>query len=144
MAEGKRDSLENVVFDPILLGIYMIERKHVLPAVFGLPENWAVKDIIYDVEKLQTFSEKVANYILDEETNADTLCEYVSDIKINIADKYLKLDGHDLEKLIFSKFEELRHLKHPQLKTEIVKYSVQKYPQFIPIEFLELFDNLQH
>lgn len=145
----KRYSLENLIFDPLLLAVYLIRESHLDPQQVGFDS-----DITYvklgdlqspGYEKLALYvTDKIAE-IYDSRDEEDAVeVSYVGGHAIPIPRWYLQMNGHDLEGTIKQAFPRLNRFRSENdLKSEIIKKVATDFPQLMPFDFVELFNSIQ-
>jgi ABC-type branched-subunit amino acid transport system ATPase component len=121
-AEGERYSLENIILDPLLVGIYLIRESFLNPEAIGL---------------------KSRSYVAIGNTQPQV--SYVGGLELVAPVWYLQMDGHVLERAIKAAFPPLNRVKNEhELKHNVVKKVIRDFPQFVPLSLLQLFEALQH
>jgi ABC-type cobalamin/Fe3+-siderophores transport system ATPase subunit len=146
---GKRYSLENYIFDPVILAAFLVRETFISRASIGLNRDERYTDISkFDDAKLQA----AADFILDElrgrfENPTDTdlqEVEYVGGRKINLPPWFLRTEGHHLEDVIKEIFLPLkRYDGEIKLKREVVNKVLEDMPELIPKDIFTLFEDLQ-
>ncbi|MDP2022475.1 MAG: ATP-binding protein, partial [Hydrogenophaga sp.] len=69
---------------------------------------------------------------------------YVGGRSISIPRWYLEMNGHELENALKSAFPPLKRFRNENdLKSDLIKKVATDYPDFIPVDFFELFNSIQ-
>jgi len=153
IGEGKRYSIENYIFDPILLAAFLLREKIINRADIGLSESENYTDFDkFDNTKLQNIANFITNTIgskmsckLDPTTEES---KYISGSKVNLPRWYLRIQGHELEKNIKQAFPQINKFnkenKEEALKLEVINKVIDDLPNLIPEEFYLLFSEIQN
>jgi ABC-type Mn2+/Zn2+ transport system ATPase subunit len=146
---NQRYSIENYIFDPILLAAFLLREKIKTREYFGLEESENYFDFPkFTKNKLQKIVDKIISDInsQDEQQSNNTLniVHYNNgQISLEIPLWYLHHQGHDLENKIKKSYQELNKYKNSEsLKSEIVKKVIDDLPEFISMDFINLFQSL--
>jgi len=150
LGENKRYSIENYIFDPLLVSALLIREKISTRTGLGLEENENYTDFKnFSNEKLQKIADNFFEKIKVEfgsQSNTDKIkINYVSGKEIEVFDWYLKYHGHELEdklKIIFQEFQ--KYQKKNEFKEEVLTKIVDDIPELIPRDILDLFKSIQH
>lgn len=148
-ASGTRYSLENLIIDPLLLGIYLIRETHLRPEVCGLDSNLSYIRLA-NLNKIDC--EKLASYVIKEVSNKLDINEdgitstitYVGGLQISISNWILEMNGHALEESVKNTFHPLKRFRNENdLKSDIIRKVMTDFPQYVPYEFIDLFSSIQ-
>jgi AAA15 family ATPase/GTPase len=150
LGKGNRYSIENYIFDPLLLTAFLLREKWIERSVVGINDNETyIHFPTFDNTRLQL----VANFILDKvrayappqaEGNKQQ-CEYISGQIINLPEWFLQIQGHHLEDTLKEIFPELKRFRQEgQLKREILLKVVDDIPQLLSKDFISLFQTIQN
>jgi hypothetical protein len=148
LGAGKRYTIENYIFDPIMLAAFLIRERMIPRGDLGISHHNEL-DKLPD-ERLQ----EIANYILDrlcpidlrEQDQALEEVEYINGKKISIPVWFLKMNGHRLVGQVINTFEALKRYSNQnevKLKQEIIDKAIDELPGFIPVEILALLKEIQ-
>jgi hypothetical protein len=152
LGDGKRYSIENFIFDPILVSALLLREKICTKEQFGLNEEESYLDIKnFNQDKLQSIVDIfISMVIMHKNTDDDTLIpiQLVNRLVVNIPNWYLQFYGHDLEnKVILNTFQALSSIKKGKeelLKIAIIDYIIDDLPTLISIDFVDAFQYIQH
>ncbi|SHI54971.1 ATP-binding protein [Pollutimonas bauzanensis] len=149
IAKGRRYSLENLILDPFLLALYLLRESLISPEKIGLSSR-----ISYPMlgELSLPDRQKLAKYVVDElreNANIPTsrdfiMATYLDGSKLHHEDWYFNINGHDLEELAKLTFKPLNRFRgENDLKHDLIRKIMRDFPQFVPVEFYEVFRSLQ-
>ncbi|MBD1935724.1 AAA family ATPase [Microcoleus sp. FACHB-68] len=151
LGKENRYSIENYIFDPLILTAFLLREKWIKRSEVGLSENETYIHVAhFDNSRLQL----VADFIVDKvrttyappqtEEEKQT-CEYISGQSINLPVWFLQINGHQLENTIKETFPELKRFqKEDKLKREILLKVVDDIPQLLSKDFISLFSAIQN
>lgn len=150
LGKGNRYSIENYIFDPLLVAALLLREKIILKEVLNLLPNESYIDLKkFDGARLQFISDyivsKVSRLLNPTETNL-SLVRLLNGIEINIPIWYLHLQGHFLEEQIIKLYPQLNGLKKNKeeaLKIEILNKVVDDLTEILSIDILEVLQNVQ-
>lgn len=148
LGEGRRYSIENFIFDPIVFYTFMLRELFISSTknseyylgyrhleISSLPEK-----------ELQKISAIIVDLCLDfQKSNSDlspVTLEYVNGKSISVPKWFLEIQGHELEEHLISKFNELKRYQK-KLKLEVMNKVFGDSVGFISVDFLNIFYNLQ-
>lgn len=150
LGEGKRYSIENYLFDPILVAGLLLREKYINREDLGLTNNETYIDFKkLSKEQLQAIANfviiKVKSIVKPMET---VLSEVVllNEVEVQIPTWYLNHHGHTLEIALLKAFPELNELKKGKevaLKIEIINKVIDDIPELISKDMLEILLNVQ-
>ena len=146
LGAGIRHSIENYLFDPILLGALLLREKAVTlattPPLLQDRENYFhLRD--FDNSRLQKVADAVA--VALGFPLADLMpINYANGRTVQVPQAYLHLRGHDLESKIKTTFFELKRFhQEPKLKEEILHKILEDMPELLPSDFIEMLASIQ-
>ena len=149
LGQNQRYSIENYIFDPIILAAFLLREKIKDRAYFGLEENENYFDFPkFQQPKLQKIIDIIISDISvhdDSKSDHKNIVYYNGKISLEIPLWYLHHQGHDLEKKIKVTYQELNRYNKTEgfgLKDEIVKKVIDDLPEFISLDFVSLFQIL--
>lgn len=150
LGNGTRYSIENYLFDPILVVALLLREKFVGKEELGLPVNATLIDFkIYDNEQLQKLADFVIQKLEAEinPQNQDAMTvQLLNGKEINIPSWYLHYQGHELESKILEAFPKLNAIKRNSedaLKNAIIDKVIDDIPELISLDFCKVFTQLQ-
>ncbi len=146
---NKRYSIENYIFDPVLLGFYFLREKILTNEELGLDESDRYLDYIsFDESKIQTVTHKILDIIKPsfKDTTETTIShvKYINGLTIALPDWFLKSYGHNIPNFLFEIFPPLLRYKDENgLRRDVINKTISDIPEFISVDILELFKSIQ-
>ncbi|PHV61600.1 AAA family ATPase [Cyanobacterium aponinum] len=155
LGENKRYTIENYIFDPVLVGIFLLREKCLTFEELGLNKHKSYFDIKNftdsDFQLIVDFIiSRLSNNLTDESLNKNLIeCEYLNGCKLKIVKWFLEKKGHDLYPLLTQTFQQLNKYRENGKPEEILKEKIlntvfDDYPELISVDFLYLFKNIQN
>lgn len=129
-----RHSIENLVFDPLLLGVFLLREQFLQPPDLGLPGG------LRSFELTSSHAPVIAGTLatrLGFDTSKTAAVAYAGGFTVEVAVEFLERRGHDLEALIAETFPQVRRYKEG-LKSEVVRKAAGDKPEFVPQVTLDL------
>ncbi|WP_112662179.1 AAA family ATPase [Microvirga flavescens] len=146
LAEGRRNGLENVILDPLLIAALIARSTPNLKTAIGIDAQASYLTFIsYDQQQLQSVVRCVCQAVLGEKPTSEIECEYVGGIKLMIDERYLTTDDHALEEMILTAFPKLNSVAKRQagkLMQYVIEHILSDKRDFMPIEVKQLFERL--
>ncbi|WP_273212531.1 AAA family ATPase [Runella zeae] len=145
LGEGKRYSIENYLFDPLLLGALLLRQKLLSKTDLGLTQEESYTDLkSFSQERLQ----KIIDFISNALSIEGELIDYriVKGVNLKIPSNYLEIQGHKLESLVlrvYSKLNEIKRDSESALKMEILTKIVDDLVEIVPIDLLDTLRKIQ-
>jgi hypothetical protein len=150
LAQGYAYSIENVTLDPIciLLLLHIDKTTYfTMSDICGADINWS--DWLLDKLLLQESVDRYILKVLGRKNKKDSCLSYVSGVELLTDSEYLKMNGHDLERLVIKAYVELnsycRKGKDGELKSCIVNKSMVNLTngKFIPSVYEQVLADVQ-
>ncbi|MCB0195675.1 MAG: AAA family ATPase [Anaerolineae bacterium] len=147
--KDRRYSLENYVFDPILLAGFLFRERYIEREVLGINQNENYTDFKnFDDIRLQEIVDYIIKKVGEEigtiHEDYNLLVEYIGGKKVRIPSWYVFTQGHLLETKLKNVFNQLkRYQREEDLKKEIINKVVDDIPDFIPVELLKILREIQ-
>jgi ABC-type branched-subunit amino acid transport system ATPase component len=149
LGQGKRYSIENYIFDPVILAAFLLLEGCITREMIGLEQNETYFHLqTFESDRLQI----VANFMVDKlkdfkpENYQDEpkICQYINGKSVGLPSWFLEIQGHHLEDTLRSMFDELKkHKREADLKKAIINKIIDHIPLLIPMDFLSLFKEIQ-
>lgn len=146
---GKRYSIENLIFDPICLGGFLLAQLLIEKKDCGLSSSESFVDLRdKDDQALQICSDhvvtKLAPHLPGFSPQPTTTVTYANGRQVKIPECILRMRGHDLEDALKTALPALKRFKNAnQLKKTVLKNTFESLPSLVPLDFLEIFEKLQ-
>jgi ABC-type cobalamin/Fe3+-siderophores transport system ATPase subunit len=149
LGKDRRYSLENYIFDPILLAAFLLREKYVDRTTLGLTGADRYTDFShFDNSKLQSIADSIISRIRAEITqpcdDSPIEAEYIGSKKINLPLWFCILQGHQLELAVRRAFPPVNKHRGEDLKLEIVRKVVDDIPDLLSIDLLLLMRDIQN
>lgn len=145
LGEGKRYAIDNYIFDPIFVAFLLIRENIIKTEDIGLPPLTYVS-----LSKLENSSIQILiNYILTElGLSSSNILEYnvQGGYKFKATNEYFFIQGHLLEDKIKNKWHKLYSIANGgdnKLKNYVLDTVCKDYPQFLSVDFIELFERIK-
>lgn len=148
LGKDKRYSIENYIFDSILIAAYLLRERFITREDLYLNNNETYADFknLSQIQ-LQTISDFITNKIqslVNPTDAAKFTVKYLSGMELEVPQWYLIQQGHNLENHIKNAFPQLQRFRDEgTLKKEIINKVVDDIPELIPLDILELFQLIQ-
>jgi predicted ATP-binding protein involved in virulence len=151
LGQENRYSIENYIFDPVLIGGLLLREKLFTAEQMNLPQNLPYNRFDeFDNASLQAMTNFVCDNIaiamvglLDQTPQTET---YINGKTTAVPKWYFETQGHDLEKYIVKSFPELASIKKNRedlLKLHILDHIVGDFPGYLSTDFLDVFAAIQ-
>jgi len=150
LGKNNRHSIENYIFDPLLVAAFLIREKWIDKAVLGLNAKDKYTDFtIFNDAKLQAIANFMVTKVQGEiktPTSTDLReSEYINGRRIKLPIWFVLIQGHELETIIKNLFPQLNKFKDEgDLKKEIINKVIDDMPEFIPKDLLILLESIQN
>jgi hypothetical protein len=145
LAHGRRDGLENIILDPLLVAALIVRdaRKHASQIGLGDQDSWP-QVMTFSPEKLQPIVDRLQSIVVGP---SGTLveCRYVGNFSLKLNDAYLRIDDHRLEDRILEQLPALNQFSKGRsgaLMQHIVDTVMRDQPHYIPMELYDAFRKL--
>lgn len=140
LAHEKRYTIENCLFDPFVIYIFLSARNRGFPEQVFRTEGQSTGDLIRDLDLAQRAVNQITTTVLGEISEAEYVqVAYYGNFSLNIRKDYLTFNGHDLEKILKIKIPSLKAFNN--LKWEIATLFID-YPSIIPFDFVSLLNDI--
>jgi ABC-type branched-subunit amino acid transport system ATPase component len=149
LGHNQRYSIENYVFDPVVLVAFLIWGKYIDKQAIGLaPEETYLDLKAFDNGRLQHAVDFVVSKIkvkTNSKKEGQIVVGYISGAQVNVPLWYLHFPGHGLENAIKAAFPKLgAHTKPDELKKAVLLVVADDLPGLIPLDILLLFQSIQN
>jgi ABC-type cobalamin/Fe3+-siderophores transport system ATPase subunit len=147
LGEGRRYTIENYIFDPLLLGAFLLRDK-----VCGVDElGCEYVDVLKpDAERRQAVIDcvvqQVGAHIAGGHDASTQQVAYFDGSSARVPQWYLRIQGHALEEAIKKAYPPLNayNNKSGGLKAQVVDKVVDDIPGLIPMDIVDLFLSIQN
>ncbi|WP_158545853.1 ATP-binding protein [Blastococcus sp. TF02A-30] len=132
-----RHSIENLVFDPLLLGTFLLREQMVSAADLGLPPQ--VRHFELGPKHAQPLADAISQRL--QLPGPTVSCAYRGGFHVDVSQVILEERGHDLENRVVDEFPSLRRYQS-NLKRELVRRAMGDVPDYTPQSVLHLLATL--
>ena len=149
---GKRYAMENYVFEPHFLGLYLIHKKFVTPNVLGLVDCNSYLDVIKRIDtdnsSLQIIVDHVQNNISWENEDACMVkSELLDGSEIEVRKEFFEMKGHKLEDLIKESWPTLKSVRSNNdgdgaLKKDVINTVINDFPGLLSKDIPATFSSI--
>lgn len=149
LGEGDRYSIENYIFDPILVAALLVREKVIQRDEVGLNDHETYVDFSkMDNERLQKAADFVVGKFtsqMDNSCGTETRsCSYIGGNEIDLPVWLLTLQGHKLEQILKTAFPALNAFHgEAGLKNAVLERVVDDLPSLIPTSIVKLLEDIQ-
>lgn len=149
LGEGNRYSIENYIFDPLIVGMLLLREKVIVGTDVGAPDLIYTDVNTHNMKNLQQLSDYVVEKVNMEakKTSTDTRnCDLLNGLAIKIPIWYLLYHGHTLEELLvkaFPRLAEIKKNKEALLKLSIIDKVVDDFPGLLSVDIQKVFERIQ-
>jgi ABC-type lipoprotein export system ATPase subunit len=171
LGKDLRYAIENYIFDPVFLGIFLLYERDKFAEKIGFSKADTTNSILdINNQELQRIINLVIDCVKNSVTRLDEIEEeskalkekalicvstktdifsitLLNDFIIELPEWYLQLHGHTLENVCKKAFPTLSAKKYNQehysLKMDIVEKSIRSFPSFLPKDIVDTFTKLQ-
>lgn len=150
---GRRYSIENYIFEPHFLGLYLIYKKFINPADFGLDDCNSYLEVCEKIREntqtLQAIVDSVeAEISWDSKNNSESESQLIDGYTINIRSEIFTIQGHEYETLCKKAWPKLNSVRgnndgDSALKKDIINTVINDYPGLISVDLAETFSALK-
>jgi predicted ATPase len=147
LGDGVRYAIENYIFDPIFIGILLLDEKIIKIEDISLSIS-RYPDLIKanndDIQRIINFIE----LSLGLDSVEKIRCSIQNKMIFDISKKYLNIQGHELEEKMINKWPQLNAIKKGRteeniLKNYVLDNIVNDFPEFLSSDFNALFESIK-
>ena len=145
LGEGGRNGLENVILDPLLLGLTICREFPAQKGTLGVPDETSYVELLSsDPLQLQSLAGGVARKIFGNQSSHTVDACYVGGVKLRIDSRWFLTDDHRLENLILDAFPFLRAIakRCGALMEHIIANVLSDRPDLMPAEIRTVIEDL--
>jgi hypothetical protein len=150
MAKGAFYNIENVILNPVALGLYLTFHYPDKPEVkrlksdAGISDNVAVQD--FSDEQIHNLANAIAQCVIVNKPGTFQLVTFASGRKYNNSEECITMNGHDYENKLKEAFPCLKeHSKSGALKRDVVSRIINlKGCELFPRSVVECFIRIQN
>lgn len=146
----QRYSIENFLFDPLLITVLLLLEKIEKPVFFGLDNDFKIYQIL-DLEEneLQRLIDIILTSLskhLDGDLNDKVTYQTIGGKQLYLPKAFTEHQGHDLEKKyleVFPRLGDVKRGKEETLKLAVINKVIEEYPELAPISLLKILQQVQ-
>lgn len=146
IAHGRRNGIENVILDPLLLGIAICRDFPENRAAICIPAEMSYFELITGGQVLfQGMIDAVTTRVFETPPEATSIAQYVGGLSLVMDSRYFTTDDHALEKMIVEAFPFLKGITKNQsgrLIEHVIQNVLGDNPDLIPIEAKAVIEEL--
>lgn len=150
---SNRYSVENYIFEPHFIGLYLIHKNYVKPSDLGLEGCNSYLDVINCVTKDKTELQKLVDSVEDKiswegEESQKVESKLIDGTIIQIRKEVLTIKGHKLEDLCREAWPQLNRVKNKNsgdslLKMDVIDSVINDFPSFISTDIVNTFNEFK-
>lgn len=149
---GKRYAIENYIFEPHFLGLYLIHKKFVKPNELGLENCNSYLDVTKAIEADNDVLQIIANHVhgkieWENKSNHMIESELLSGYKLQVRKDSFEIKGHKLEEMIKNTWPILNSVRSNNcgdsvLKKDIINTVINDFPSLLSIDISNTFTSI--
>lgn len=144
---GNRYAIENYLFDPHLMGLYLIKKDIVRPHEIGIEDCNSYIEVGKSINTpmLQKIVDFIERKILDDELNIPSKkveSKLINNESISINSELFTIRGHNLEEKYKSAWPKLNGIRgngDSALKMDIINIIINDFPDYLSHDLLDTF-----
>ena len=150
---GNRYAIENYIFEPHFLGLYLIRKQFVTPRQLGLVDCNSYLDVTNKIDNdknlLQTIVDSVENKInWESEKSSKVPSILMNKITLQIRKEILTIQGHKLEEMCKETWPQLKSVRNNNngdsaLKKDIIDNVINDFPDFVSQDLVDTLNQLE-
>lgn len=143
---GNRYAIENYIFEPHILGLYLIHKNFASPADLGLANCSSYLEVSSLIKKSPTTIQLIATAVeaqinWNSDNTQTTESVLISGNKLSIREEVITLKGHDYEALCKNTWPKLNSVRDGNygdstLKRDVIRTVINDFPSLISIDIL--------
>lgn len=145
LSHGKRNGLENCLFDPLLVACLIARDVPDRTDKIGLSPLGGISQLQnLSPARLQQIADAVQGLVLGKEAATRTKARYAGGFELDLSTEYLSMDDHGLERRLFEALPALGRLskRTGDLLAHMVESVVPDFVDYLPVDFLDVFKEL--
>ncbi|MBY7732236.1 AAA family ATPase [Vibrio splendidus] len=152
LGQGNRYAIENYVFEPHFLGLYLIHKKFVTPQDLGLADCNSYLDVIKRIDSDAGALQTIVNQIQDKLSLGDEdpiflKSKLLDGSEIEVRKEIFEMKGHTLEDLIKESWPILRSVRSNNggdsaLKKDVIITVINDFPGLLSKDLADTFHSI--
>ena len=154
LGHSKRYAIENYIFEPHILGLYLVYRGFCNPTEIGVPSCSSYLELSVAIQEnaslLQSLTDSIEGILgMSKDSNDDTFCStLLSGAQVNVHKNISREQGHDLEELCKSTWPQLKSIRKGNLgdsalKLDVISTVINDHPGLLSSDFHDLFGEIR-
>lgn len=149
LGSGKRYAIENYLFEPHLVGLYLVKKNIINASDIGVAECYSYFDLAKRFEEDNTIVQQINDFIeakvflnIEDETKERVQSILINQHRIMINSNVCMMQGHELEKKYKSTWPQLNAIRgkgDSGLKIDIINTVINDFPDFLSQDILDTF-----
>lgn len=150
LGHEKRYAIENYIFEPHILGIYLVKKNWCSPTEVGVPEAASYVDLHKAIEKSPALLQDITDAIeaklgmvraSETDVSVSTL---ISGHSVNVHRDICMMNGHDYEERCKATWPKLKSVRGPNggdgaLKRDVIEIAINDHPELLSVDIHDLF-----
>jgi ABC-type iron transport system FetAB ATPase subunit len=146
LAYGLKDGIENVILDPLLLGIAICRIRTDLNSIIGIPDGTSYAQLATgDGELFQKIVDSIGLKVFGSTAESMASASYIGGIELSADSRFFSTDDHTLEKMVVDAFPFLKSITKNQsgnLIEYIIDHVLKDNPKLVPVEIKAVLEDL--
>ena len=146
LAHGLRNGIENVILDPLLLGIAICRSCPAQKSNVGIPEKTTYIELVSgDTELFQKIVDTIGLTVFGSSATATSSANYTGGLTLNADSRFFSTDDHALEAKVVAAFPFLKSITKNQsgkLVNHIIENVLTDNPGLVPLEVKHVLEEL--
>lgn len=147
----KRYAIENYIFEPHLLGLYLVYKDFVGPEEFGINDCHSYRELLnkIDISILQKIIDSIEDKFFSDGSNQRTgklESELISGGKVMVDSTLFRMQGHSLEekyKTMWPKLQSVRDRGDSAIKADLINTTINDFSEFLSKDILNTFEEFK-
>lgn len=146
LADGRRNGLENILFDPLLIGAAICRHHPQHKHQIGLNRDVSYSNFLnFGAIQLQEITTVVCEKVFSNPPAGIKKSRYVGGLELDVDERYFTTDDHELEGLILKAFPFLKAITKGQAG-KLIEYVIDSViadkPEFMPLDIKLVIEDL--
>lgn len=153
LGQGKRYAIENYIFEPHFIGLYLIYKNFISPKELGLDKCFSYVDVTKKIEVesscLQTIVDNIQNKIeWGDAAKYSVTSQLLDGTEIMMRKEIFEMKGHALESLVKKTWNILNSIRSNNdgdsaLKKDIINTVINDFPNLISKDISKTFSSIR-
>jgi energy-coupling factor transporter ATP-binding protein EcfA2 len=135
----ERYSIENIVFDPLVFGAFLLRDGIVSSEELGLDQG--LRHFSLDADHAQSVIDTISTAVTLDGVDEMTAVEYAGGFTANVPTTWLNIRGHNLKDQLVNTYPQLK-AREREFLFDVIGKGYGDLPHFIPKSVLVMFEDL--